>query len=146
MARSMHSGARWVWGGRCGRGFAVAPAVPGPLTLRRSMWSRHPREGRTLDTMSTQKDRARTKATIWMVASIIVCGGVGAAVGIALGLIGMGVGVGVAIGAVIGFIGGAPTAETPSAGVSAAGGPGVGASGVVAPGVVAPGVGQNATE
>lgn len=65
-----------------------------------------------------------------MVASIIVCGGVGAAVGIALGLIGMGVGVGVAIGAVIGFIGGAPTAEAPSGEVSAAGAPGAGQNAV----------------
>ncbi|GAA1314841.1 hypothetical protein ACFSWE_14090 [Leucobacter albus] len=49
-------------------------------------------------------DRAKRRATIWMVGSIGVLGAIGGWLGAQLGWVGWGAGGGIGVGAVIGFI------------------------------------------
>lgn len=65
----------------------------------------------TLGTVSEQ-EKSVTRATIvWVVAGIVVCGGIGAVLGGLIGLIGLGAGSGLAIGAVAGFLIGMPAGD-----------------------------------
>jgi len=48
-------------------------------------------------------------STKWIIAGVVVCGGIGAALGAAIGLVGLGAGPGLAVGAVLGFLIGVPS-------------------------------------